>query len=285
MEIKVQYSKEYRNKQFVETGVKIPAMMMIEVDPVQLSPESRKVLLSTKDFTRLAGYGTPDYYVSDAADDVDTLIRAFAKTRDEYIAKRREKENAIMRDRIAKLEQLASQEKLTTRPGGVGIESFADTALQQRAKELFRELEERWSKQYAEAVAVSEEREAAEKARIALEKMEWIRAHGSPYLREACEAGYDCQRRYVTERAKTEYPEYTVDFDDIANWRSRSCPSPAALAEAKRVGEKVVWLTSPAYSLSEDPDDGLLYEPEPWEAREAVVKENYLGKYTLVREF
>jgi hypothetical protein len=125
----------------------------------------------------------------------------------------------------------------------------------------------------AEEAAMREEREK--------EKRQWIAEFGSDYLKRAVKLGYDCQRQYVTERADKEFPEFDVDFDYQAEWRSRSCPSEEALELVEDALERgfdaeVVWLTEPTREIEYD---------EEYEAREAVVVENYLGKYTLVKEF
>lgn len=124
------------------------------------------------------------------------------------------------------------------------------------------------------------EREAAEQ-----EKARWISEHGSDYLRKAHTEGYDCQRRYVAERAAAELPGYALDFDDAAEYKDRACPSEDALDEAieankllAQMGQasaeaRVVWLTR------EIEDD----EWDEYEPREAVVIEGYLGRYTLIK--
>lgn len=135
------------------------------------------------------------------------------------------------------------------------------------------------------AEAEREERKAAEREAAEQERTDWIAAHGSDHLRAASDAGYDCKRLYVTERAALEHPGYVVDFDDNAQWRDRSCPSPDALAEELRVtpmlaqGEtvEVVWLITPPHSRVDDEDD------EDWEQCEAVVIQEFLGDYDLVR--
>lgn len=64
-----------------------------------------------------------------------------------------------------------------------------------------------------------------------------------------------------------------VDFKDAAQWRDRSCPSEAALAEAERVSGLVVWLVA-------SPDR----EAYDFAEREAVVIRGYLDKYDLIKE-
>lgn len=126
------------------------------------------------------------------------------------------------------------------------------------------------AKAQAQAIA-----EAQAKAAREADKAAWIAASGSEHLRKAFTAGYDCQRLYVTERAAAEYPGFAVDFEDKAAWKARSCPSEQALELAERHSGRVVWLTRPGYELS--------YE-EYWGEREAVVIEDFLGRYDLVME-
>ncbi len=132
----------------------------------------------------------------------------------------------------------------------------------------------------AEAIeqAIADKKESAERAerqRQDAHRAAWIMGHGSEFLRKAVDAGYNCQRRYVTERAALEHPGYVVDFDDAATWRSRSCPSESALIVALADGGTVVWLTRPVTVPGDD-----YGEVEPLEA---VVITAYLERYTLVR--
>lgn len=133
-----------------------------------------------------------------------------------------------------------------------------------------------------------ERRESAakvERERLEAEKAEWIDAHGSDYLRRATALDYDCQRRYVEERATLELPDFTVDFDNRAGWRSRACPSEEALAEVERLiaagrNAEVVWLISPPYKVDGGDDD---WGENDFEPCEAIVARSYLGKYDLVK--
>lgn len=134
----------------------------------------------------------------------------------------------------------------------------------------------------AQRKAEREAKEAAknaERERVEADKLQWIQEHGSDYLKDAVTLGYDCQRQYVDERSEKEFPDFAVDFGDQAEWKSRSCPSREALAEAKNLIAKgykaeVVWLTCPPWEVD---------EYERFEADEAVVIRNYLGKYDLVK--
>jgi len=108
------------------------------------------------------------------------------------------------------------------------------------------------------------------------EKTAWIKAHGSDHLRRATATGADCQRLYATERAALEAPDWNLDFDDNTEWKSRSCPSMAALDlldEANTLGlgkAQIVWLVI-------DVD-----ECQPM-SNEAIALIDYLDKYTLVK--
>lgn len=149
------------------------------------------------------------------------------------------------------------------------------------------ERNEREAKRNAEAKA-KEDAAKAKRERLDAEKAVWIEANGSDHLQRAFKLGYDCQRMYVTERAALELPGFIVDVDDRAEWKSRACPSPEALAVVEKLiangyEARCVWLTNPPYKLSE-PD---YYNPEPpeeYEACEAIVIVDYLSKYVLVRE-
>lgn len=127
-----------------------------------------------------------------------------------------------------------------------------------------------------------EAKEAAERAEAAARetaRLAWVEEHGSAFLRKAVAAGYDCQRRYVLERAALEHPGAVVDIENAATWRSRSCPSERALDLALSLGGEVVWLTAPPQVSKPDPDED---EAESFEAGEAVVVRGYLGKYDVV---
>lgn len=115
----------------------------------------------------------------------------------------------------------------------------------------------------------------------------WIEAHGSAYLKRAVAGGYNCQRQYVIERAALEAPGFTVDINNAARWKSRSCPSERALdaqdeASKLALGDPyIVWLTAfPEDRISAQ--DGEEYEYDESSPCEAVVISAYLGKYDLV---
>lgn len=112
------------------------------------------------------------------------------------------------------------------------------------------------------------------------EKSQWVKLYGSKHLKDAFELGYDINKTYVIERAKYEFPDYIVDYSDKAGWDSRRNPSIEALNEVKELIKKeycaeVVWLT--------DPVDISKYGRHNFEESEAIVIEDYLGSYDLIK--
>lgn len=137
----------------------------------------------------------------------------------------------------------------------------------------------------AEHEAEEKVQREVEKARRKQEKADWIATHGSDYLKRATKLEYDCQRQYVIERAGLELPDFQVDFDDQAEWNSRSCPGEEALTEVERLIEqgfeaKCIWLTNIIPVADSDDDDYYRDESEP---REAIVIRGYLEKYDLIK--
>jgi hypothetical protein len=136
-------------------------------------------------------------------------------------------------------------------------------ALQPELDRLVKEWDVKQAEKEAQLNAKKQSEEEERKARISArlkrerDKEEWIKKNGSDYLKTAHELDYDCQRRYVTERSNYEFPEYVVDFDDKADWKSRSCPSEEALMDVKGLVEqgfdaRVVWLTKGLIMEDED---------------------------------
>lgn len=151
--------------------------------------------------------------------------------------------------------------------------------MEQRAepiRETQRIREEEARRRSAEARRQAEAERAQRQAEAEAEKARWISEHGSARLRKAFEAGYDCIRLYLLERAAHEYPGFVLDFDDKAEWKSRACPSERALdiEEATKASHPhahvwIVWLTKPP--CAEHPDSEGDYDDRYYEPREAVV--------------
>jgi alpha-D-ribose 1-methylphosphonate 5-triphosphate synthase subunit PhnH len=253
--VKLSYllSKSYTTAQFIENGVELKPEASVEIDPALLTPELRahiarihgpRIPTEFKLGYYRPGLGGSDVQRSDVlaldapATDADALALF---------------EQDMTRWEAAEM----SRQELAAQREAERAESQRRNAEQAALRE-------------AEALA-----DAQAKARREADKLAWVEVHGSEHLAQAVAAGYDCQRLYVSERAAAERPGFVVDFDDRADWRTRSCPSEAALALAEAHGGTVVWLTNSAYEL---------HEAEFWEPREAVVIREYLGKYDLIRE-
>lgn len=173
------------------------------------------------------------------------------------------------------------------------LEEMENAIPQENAKlkaDYFKRLEEakaRYEEEEAKKKAREEEKRAREQ-----EKADWIRKYGSQYLKDCLELGVKANLEYVVERAEHEFPGYTVDYADNAEWDEKFSPSQEALDELKLLREKgvesdIIWLTSPAIVRNEDNEEDeceYYYEEEKYEPREAVVIKNFLGMYTLVKE-
>lgn len=253
MKLTYTLGKAYRERQFVETGDELDPTASVELPADALTPALRAHLVRTvgvrvpAEFV-LQGYG-PGYdgvgihaggrITLDAPASDGDALRLLAEDAQRW-------EAAEVR-RVVKAAE--------------------------RAEERARaEAEARTQAERRQAAALAE---AEERTRREAEKQAWIEAHGSAFLKKAClQGGYDCQRRYVEERAALERPGYVVDWKDAAAWKDRACPSEAALDEALAAGGTVVWLTAPANAGEDD------YDFEPCEA---VAIRGYLGKYDLIK--
>lgn len=119
------------------------------------------------------------------------------------------------------------------------------------------------------------------------EKADWIKEHGSDYLKKAFSHGYDCQRKYVKERTEFEFPDFILDFDDKLEFFERTCPGEEALNKSIEI-EEILKTDSDAYCSVEWYNYQCwnfehFNEDLPSSSCEAVVIRNYLGKYTLVK--
>lgn len=304
--IKVKWtaSSELVQKEYVETGEKPKSSREFELDLTTLTPEQRKPVI--------------EYLASRPCMDMSITWRVNTGI---YYAKRL---NCL--DHSGTGDQRHSHQPTTEEvvahcqaylvtKAEADVAKAAFDAKEQAEKERIAALETWWGKEVdhwinnrniprLRELAIPDEcvklrikrKEAIRK--IAKEMQEadkeyWIGEHGSAHLKRAFSAGYDCQREYVLQRAAKEAPDactnLEVDFNDTADWKTRSCPTTEALdiADAMRKilgNATVVWLTEPASSDIPDPDREY-YEDycEPFEACEAVISRNYLDKYDLVQ--
>ncbi len=303
MHVRLNLSNQYRQEQLIATGKALPQTVNKELPLAHLSPDSRRILVllnpSLVDDMSLTlpkipstGYDKQEEWYApfepQTPEEWGQLLTAFGQARSE-----REEQNKLIRlqklhNYIAKMEHdLQATLAVLYQETSVDpvYEQFGE--LYQKAQTLLAQIQERYAAAEAEnkrVVQAEAKVKDADKQRLAREKAEWIRAHGSKALRERFDAGYDCQRAYVVERAMHEYPSYTVDFNNEAEWKTRSCPGDVAFAEAQRVGGTVVFLTKQASDTIPQNDYEHEYGAEPFEPSEAVVISGYLGKYTLVRQ-
>lgn len=245
-------AKTYRERAFVETGAELPVTASVELPTDALTPALRAHLARTVAPRVPAEFTLTNYVISfDAA-------RVVAATGDRITLDTPATDGdapRLLAEDAARWEDADARRQVRA----------AERAEEHRQAAERNTVEA--ARRQAEAIA-----DAQAKAQREADKVAWVAAHGSEFLRKACGAGYDCQRKYVAERAATEFPGYVVDWNDKAAWRDRSCPSESALDEALRTGGLVVWLT---VSGVEDDYD--------FEAREAVVVREYLGKYDLIK--
>lgn len=295
----------YRNQTFIETGVRLEYKQSCELDMAEATQGQRAAIMrATGGATKLEWDRINTYPAFDGEPSVAELAGAADRYMDEKDAKQRmeiEKTAGEKTKRI--LEEL--EKRTYPRPNYLLMESRdlrdaerlgVDLTEYNQALASYDEILPELAAQKAEfdqrlrlEKEESERKREAEKAAAELEKLEWIDRHGSDYLKRArLQHQYDCQRPYVFERAALEAPGYTVDWHDGAEWKSRSCPSVAALDEletmqAKNIGDvMIVWLTAPAKPERDNAGDDD-YDYEPFLPSEAVAVRNYLGKYDLVK--
>lgn len=255
---------------FVATGKRPSPIQSVEIAPEQATPEQRQLLL--------AGYphSMAEMFRVGVAR-IDLMDYERLDFRGDPVRREFDAVPAPEDALALAVEQIA---------GKAAYEAAKET---KRLAEVAAEQAER-DRKNAEARAKREAEEAAREAAEA-DKARWIEAHGSNHLRRAFGRGHDCQRMYVVERAAAELPGYTVDFEDAAAWKSRPCPSLAALDEAERVERldlrpaeeievRIVWLTSPARAERLEYDE----DPGEFEESEAIVVRGYLSRYDLVKE-
>ncbi len=288
-------SEEARKRPFLETGNMPGKTQSIEFPLSQMTPAQRAILVQHRGLGNSANVYQARYEVT-----IDELYPHFEVYWDRnfpeqgvHVRVRRESvplDAEPTLDEVLALLASYAERKAEAR---AAFQPEVDAATAEcEALALQKRQEQEW-------LAVEKAREAARKAEREAEReaerVAWAQEHGSDHLRRGVAGGYTCTRMYLRERAAQEYPGFVVDLEDMAHWKSRSCPSLAALDMVDAVkaqhGEHimdagVVWLTNPACdqrpSSEEDAADTYC---EPWKAREAVVVKDrrYYGNW-LVRE-
>jgi len=139
---------------------------------------------------------------------------------------------------------------------------------------------------------VAEARAKADQAKAdriaAAEK--WIAEFGSKHLKDATSRGYNCDRLYQLERAAQEYPGFELDYDNNAEWTSRSCPSETALSQVTEIEQAhpdttvtVVWLTKPVFNSEIDEEKNYELALYDFTEREAITVDDQNFTRDLVK--
>ena len=286
MQVKIKISHATRQRAFA-AGHNVPAEITLDLDATTLPENLRADLAPALDSVYLRvrrDDGVTLEWESTVypAEGIETLLRAYLAARAAgdaahvvWRASKAAEKQRKAEDVKARCREILAAGKVEWVPQ----DDFGDP----EARALLAEVRQLKAQLDAAAEAVRRELDAARAAekRAAAEAQEadkatWIAAHGSDHLRAAVAAGYDCQRLYVTERAALEFPGFAIDFAGRARWERRSCPSEEGLAISLATkGSRVVWLATPTQEVDEE---------DEWEPREAVVVEDFLGRYDLVRE-
>lgn len=310
-----------RRAHLIETGEQMDSKQFLEVELTELTPEQRTIILASKDrfsdsianilpectgvkMPYGIGSGNAEFETGGSVsfDHVPTLegwLHNAAKMLATYDVHRPELDaaNATLKAQRRRAQELTKEYRTLQEEWWKRIakmtEEEANQPLPESVVELERETKAVGGTIYSTPITqdlVSRRHELRNerlKAEAYAAKEAWIEAHGSDQLRRGFERGHDCGRLYTLERAAIEAPGYVVDYYDGAKWKDRSCPSVAALngaeaAELLNVGDvKIIWLTEPPVDTKIDNE---YYDySEPFEACEAVVISNYLGKYDLVK--
>jgi hypothetical protein len=118
---------------------------------------------------------------------------------------------------------------------------------------------------------------------------DWVAKHGSRRLKLAIEGGYRTYTSYALERSQQELPGFWVDTAEDCEWGERVDPTEEALVledeTRQRLQEidpqlraRIVWLTETPRAL-----DAKMEEHDfEFESQEAILIEEYLGRYLLV---
>lgn len=328
MKLYIRVSGEYRQRRFIEFGEEVGTSVTVTVPVAVLPPAEREILYSLPTAgspeiheLRLGVRGScssSDYYDANppllpGENDGDMTKAIWGRLLDGFVTFRAKRTEETAAKKAIELEETVAKRLRQIETARLIIANGAhanpgqpnhpwvsdlceglpeDHPVAALAREVAVDLQAAYSAHTEREEAKKAATEALKAEREA-DKIAWILAHGSEYLQKAHTAGYDCQRKYVEERAALEFPGFVVDFDDNAHWSSRSCPSEPSLNAALAINEaagdeiaEVVWLTTEpdGTALGTESDDRGEWDTSPLQPRrEAIVIRNYLGKYDLVK--
>lgn len=291
MKLIYQLTKEGRQARFVEIGVMPAQVQAVELDPTTLTPDDRRLLLVinpqgaaqaalTLPSWGVLGPASLPFEVERIATDAESLWRAYVDARHAAQAAFDVARETALEDSLGYYrERYQVAHGAPASPDTSRFRSSPRWPELVAAYEAAKVARAEWERAYAAKESARKEAEQAERERRDAERTAWIREHGSSYLRKCLDGGYDCQRRYVIERAAQEFDgAWDVDYFDRASWKDRAGPSEAALDLAASVGGTVVWLTgAPVSDLDIDREYSGDFEP-----CEAVVVRKFLGQYDVI---
>jgi hypothetical protein len=178
---------------------------------------------------------------------------------------------------ILKLYEEAEEKKaeLLVELEKINAQEIVEIQKQKEAKAIREEEEKRLKEERAA-------KEQSEKEGRAIEKSNWINKYGSQYLKDCLELGQYAHKEYILERAKFEFPEFEIDYNNDANWEQKYSPSQTALDMLKELRKTcklcdVVWLTRDVYGKR------IYDKDENPSGHEAIAISGFLGKYDLIK--
>lgn len=275
------YSDSAIAAHFKKTGEKLNHDAFVIYDGKSFSEEARSALpVINKDFFNV--HIPPSLYAGffDSAPTVEEVQVRILEEAVKIIGSRKADAEKLRADTISQtaivedFESLSAEALPEALPDAIKLAELKSWNCVKSLRDRLKVLESRSDE-------IVKARELAAKEAIKADRLAWIKNHGSDHLKKAIAAGYNCQRKYVEERSAFEFTEFDLDFDDQLQHRSRSCPSLDALAWLDRFPQgRIVWVEA-RHDRSDDDED---YEDElNYEGEEAIVIENYLGKYDLVK--
>lgn len=238
MNIDYRLSNAAKRELFIQTGAS--SSDKYRVNPAELSVEARRALVERLGLLNTYDLALPrySYYyhskVVETPQEAEELISAWAREYDQRNADNRAALESELDAYVQRRREELLQEKALNyvNPPPVGTEGLPRY---EEAQRLYQRLQEHVQRLHTERQdAQRRQQEAAE-----ADRRGWITAHGSERLQRATAAGYGCSRLYATERAALEHPEYKLEPNEY-DWDTHPCPSLEALAEAERVGGRVI---------------------------------------------
>jgi hypothetical protein len=271
------YSDTTRNAYFVKNGKELSPYTCIDYDTKGFSGTARESLLTIA--PNLLSSSNPSFElgIKDTIPSIEEVQVQVLEMAVKVAEKNKAEAEKLRADTIA---QTLIVEQIEALSEDLLPESL--TASNLTSWQCVKSLRDRLATLEARKSEIVKARELSAKAAIKADRLGWINQHGSDRLKRAKTGVYNCQRLYIEERVALEFPEFDLDYSDDLSTKDRSCPSVNALNELDRYPQgRIVWV-----KLRHDrsDDDEYEYEDEDdYNGEEAIVIEDYLGSYTLVK--